>query len=273
MSTRDQKCQVRLRITWQKHSQSVLLTLYSVSNMSLTARARKSQRAWLNLVKKEHENGKCIGEIIWHLTGFSTGEVAPPSKFDKISDSGPGLPRGPRGSLSEENHWKDRLHQLDSSPGEKFEGWIVAGKCCCWALWPASHLYCSNLSIFIIHYNREDSRNTINLPHLQWPTPPPADQWSCQTKWLQPRKIWLKCQQFTKTKNLLASLSWFHSNQQFTFIIWSRCQLRDKNHLASLSSGLSIFFRLRSSLLAASSLKRSSWNRDHHHDGQNIEMM
>ena len=29
--------------------QSFLLTLYSVSNMSLTARARKSQRAWLNL--------------------------------------------------------------------------------------------------------------------------------------------------------------------------------------------------------------------------------
>lgn len=52
MSTRDQKCQVRLRITWQKNYQSVLLTLYSVSNMSLTARARKSQRAWLNLVKK-----------------------------------------------------------------------------------------------------------------------------------------------------------------------------------------------------------------------------
>ena len=44
------------------------------------------------------------------------------------------------------------------------------------------------------------------------------------------------------------------------------------NHLASLSSGLSIFFRLRSSLFAASSLKRSSWNKDHHHHyGHNIE--
>ena len=42
----------RLRIKWQKNSHSFLLTLYSVSNMSLTARARKSQRAWLNLVTK-----------------------------------------------------------------------------------------------------------------------------------------------------------------------------------------------------------------------------
>ena len=43
-------------------------------------------------------------DLSWHLTGFSTGEVALPSKFDKISDSGPGLPRGPRGSLKGENH-------------------------------------------------------------------------------------------------------------------------------------------------------------------------
>ena len=81
-------------------------TLYSVSNINLTARARRGQRAWLNL----NEN------VIWawaagqeyqtvltkkYLTGFSTGALAPPSKFDNRSDSGPGLPRGARGSLFE----------------------------------------------------------------------------------------------------------------------------------------------------------------------------
>ena len=87
----------------EKLSQLFLPTLYSVSNISLTARARKSQRAWLNLVENKHDK-RGPGDIIRHLTGFSTGDVALPSKFDKISDSGPGLPRGPRGSLKGENH-------------------------------------------------------------------------------------------------------------------------------------------------------------------------
>ena len=68
-------------------------------------------------------------DIIWHLTGFSTGEVAPPSKFDKISDSGPGLPRGPRGSLNRGISLKRQEPEAKLSPGEHFEGWIVAGKC------------------------------------------------------------------------------------------------------------------------------------------------
>ena len=77
------------------------------------------------------------------------------------------------------------------------------------------------------------------LPHLQWPPPPLADLWSCQKMTTANVEIkyegliWLKCQKFTT---------------------------RDENNLASLSSGLSIFFLLRSSLFAASSLKRSSWN-------------
>ena len=76
-------------------------------------------------------------DIIWHLTGFSTGEVAPPSKFDKMSDSGPGLPRGPSGSLRG-NSWDTLIasirKKLTTSPCEKFEGWIVARKCCCCAV-------------------------------------------------------------------------------------------------------------------------------------------
>ena len=153
MSTGDQNA----RLDWKLRGRNIPNLFSSPCTLSpiwasQPEREKARELGWIWL-RKEHENGTIIiGEITWHLTGFSTGEVAPPSKFDKISDSGPGLPRGPRGSLSEGNHWKDRLHQLDSSPGEKFEGWIVAGKCCCWALWPASHLNCSNLSILIYYY-------------------------------------------------------------------------------------------------------------------------
>ena len=114
MSTGDQNA----RLDWKLRGRNIPNVFSSPCTLSpiwasQPEREKARELGWIWL-RKEHENGTIIiGEIIWHLTGFSTGEVAPPSKFDKISDSGPGLPRGPRGSLFEGNHWKDRLHQLD----------------------------------------------------------------------------------------------------------------------------------------------------------------